>query len=108
MNDQQIFEQTRGHWKIAASVRDRTKYCLGVAYGIVRGVYRVEPDSWFPSEMPMDHGKGLWGFNGSRATELQHVVGTHVRDVFGGRAIYRRYLNGYPGSPDLADATSVR
>lgn len=50
MNDREIYDATRGHWKITGLVRDRTAYALGIAYGIVRGVYRV--DSWFPSEMP--------------------------------------------------------
>ncbi len=98
MNDDQVFRQTRGHWKIAPWVRDRAKYCLGVAHGVVRGAYRI--DSWYESEEPVDVGKNRWGFNGGPAIELQQVVGTHVREVFGGRVMYRRYLDGYPGSPD--------
>lgn len=100
--DQQIFEQTRGHWRIAPWVRDRAQFCLGVAYGVVRGAYRI--DDWFPSEQPWDQGKDRWGFNGAPAAALQRVVGTHVRDVFGGRVMYRRYLDGYPGAVEDGSA----
>ncbi|MEV7825903.1 LEM-3-like GIY-YIG domain-containing protein [Microbacterium enclense] len=92
-----IYDMTRGHWKIAGWVRERARYCLGVAHGIVRGAYRIE--GWFESEQPWDAGRDRWGFTGAPAAELAHVVGTEVRDVFGGRVMYRRYLDGYPGSP---------
>ncbi|WEG08611.1 hypothetical protein PU630_15405 [Microbacterium horticulturae] len=94
--EREIYEMTRGHWKITSGVREQAKYCLGVAHGIVRGAYRI--DSWFPSAQPWDEGKNRWGFEGASAPELEHVVGTQVRDVFGGRVMYRRYLDGYPGA----------
>ena len=97
--EQDVYDQTRGHWRIAPWVRDRAQYCLGVAYGVVRGAYRI--DDWFSSEQPWDQGKDRWGFNGASAPELEHVVGTHVRDVFGGRVMYRRYLDGYPGAANV-------
>lgn len=100
MSELEVYEKTRGHWKVAPWVRDRARYCLGVAYGVVRGAYRI--DDWFPSEKPWDAGQNRWGFNGADATELEHVVGTHVRDVFGGRATYRRYMDGYEGAPSVS------
>jgi hypothetical protein len=95
-NEQEIFNQTRGHWRVGPEVRGRAQYCLGVAYGVVRGAYRV--DSWFPSQSPQDVGQNRWGFDGASAPELAPVLGTQVRDVFGGRVMYRRYLDGYPGA----------
>lgn len=96
MNEQDVYDRTRGHWKIAGWVRDEAQYALGVAYDIVRGAYRL--DSWFPSEMPWDEGKNRWGFVGTPAPELAHLIGTHVRDAFPNQVMYRRYLEGYPGS----------
>lgn len=85
--------------EISGWVRDRAHYCLGVAPGIVRGAYRI--DTCLPSEVPTDQGQNRWGFTGHGAPELAHVIGTQVRDVFGGRVMYRRYLKGYPGAePD--------
>ncbi|MFV0533905.1 MAG: LEM-3-like GIY-YIG domain-containing protein [Cumulibacter sp.] len=98
-NEQEIFEHTRGYWKIAANVRDQARYCLGVAHGIVRGAYRI--DSWFPSPQARDQGNNRWGFDGASAPELAHVVGTHTRDLFNGQAPYRKFLDGYPGTQDV-------
>ncbi|WP_157674329.1 LEM-3-like GIY-YIG domain-containing protein [Agrococcus carbonis] len=96
MSEQETYDKTRGHWKIAGWVRERAQYALGIAYGVVRGAYRI--DSWFPSEMPWDQGKDRWGFEGTRAPELAHVVGTHVRDAFPNQVMYRRFMDGYAGS----------
>lgn len=103
MNENEVYEKTRGHWKIAPWVRDQSPlYALGIAYGIIRGVYQV--DSWFPSQMPWDRGKNRWGFEGEAAAELAHVVGTHVRDAFPNQVMYRRFLDGYEGSPEGASS----
>lgn len=92
-----IYRYTRGNWKIGPGVRAQSPlFCLGVAYGVVRGAYRVE--SWHPSPEPWDQGKDRWGFEGPPAAELADVVGTEVRDVFGGRVMYRKFLTGYPGA----------
>jgi hypothetical protein len=96
MGETELYEKTRGHWKIAEKVRDESRYCLGVAYGVVQGAYRI--DSWFPSIEPWDEGKNRWGFVGRPAEELSHVVGTQVRDVFPNQVMYRQFLGGYaPG-----------
>ena len=99
MNDREVFEQARGHWKVGWDTRNRAEYALGVAWGVVRGVYRI--DSWFPSEQPWDEGKNRWGFNGEPADELRHVISTHVRDAFkkGNQSSFRKFLEGYPGVP---------
>lgn len=98
MNEQEVYDKTRGHWRIASWARDQAQYALGIAYGIVRGAYRIE--SWFPSEMPWDQGKNRWGFVGEPAAELAETLGTHVRDAFPNQIMYRRFLNGYAGSVD--------
>ena len=95
MNEREIFGTTRGHWNLSESARQQAQYCLGVAGGVVRGAYRI--DSWFRSTRPDDEGKNRWGFEGSAAPELAHVVGTQVRDVFPNQVMYRRFLDGYPG-----------
>jgi hypothetical protein len=95
MSDREIYEKTRGHWKVGPRVRAEAEYCLGIAYGVVRGVYRIEPGSWFPSEMAWDQGQNRWGFVGLPAPELGHVLGTQVRDAFPNQVMYRQFLSGY-------------
>ena len=98
MNAKQVYDTTRGHWKIGADVRKRAQYCLGIAYGVVRGAYSI--NDWFESQMPWDAGQNRWGFNGAEDSELQPLLGTHVRDVFPNQVMYRKFLDGYrPGKP---------
>lgn len=80
---------------MGADVRNRAVYALGVARGLVRGVYRIE--SWFPS--PQEGEEGKWGFTGSPAHEMSHVLGTSVRrfNLDGAQNPYRKFLSGVPG-----------
>ena len=99
MNELEIYNKTRGHWKVGPDTRRRAEYALGIAYDIVRGAYRIEPGSWFPSQVPQDAGQGRWGFEGSPALELEATLGTHVRDAFPNQVMYRKFLDGYE-APD--------
>lgn len=74
----EIYEHTRGHWKLSERGRATVPYAAGVAFGVIRGVYRV--DSWFESEQPGDVGR--WGFHGEPAGEFRHIIGTSVRHLF--------------------------
>lgn len=106
MNEHDVYQKTRGHWKVAPWVRDRMigGYALGIAYDIVRGAYKIE--SWFLSHEPWDKGKSRWGFIGEPAHELADVIGTHPRHAFPNQVMYRRFLDGYSGSPDANPALS--
>ena len=46
MSDEEIYEGTRGVWRIGAR-RNRAEYAFGVVHGIVRGVYTVS--KWHPA-----------------------------------------------------------
>lgn len=99
MSEREVYEKTRGYWKIGPGARNGARYCLGIAYGVVRGAYRIDPDSWALSEKPSDVGKNRWGFTGESASELHNVVGTHVRDVFPNQVMYRSFMAGYVSAP---------
>lgn len=77
MREEEIYEATRGHWRIGARNRKDMKYAMGVAFGVVRGVYRIE--SWFPSQQEGEEGR--WGFVGFPAEEMQGFLGTSVRHL---------------------------
>lgn len=91
-----IYEATRGHWKVGWDTRHRAKYAVGVAFGIVRGAYEIE--SWFESTFPGDEGR--WGFVGRSAPELEHIVGTNIRaiNIDGSQNPYRKFLTGFKGA----------
>lgn len=77
MSPADIYAATRGHWRIGARSRERVSYAMGVAYGVVRGAYRVK--SWFPSALPGEEGR--WGFVGEAAPEMAAFLGTSVRHL---------------------------
>ncbi|TAL43687.1 MAG: hypothetical protein EPN91_05975 [Salinibacterium sp.] len=91
-----IYEASRGHWKVGWDTRSRAKYALGVAFGIVRGAYEIE--SWFESTVPGDEGR--WGFVGRPAPELERIVGTNIRaiNIDGSQNPYRKFLTGFKGA----------
>lgn len=99
MNELDIYNKTRGHWKVGPGTRTQAEYALGIAFGTVRGAYRIDRESWFPSQVPQDAGQGRWGFEGSPAPELGGTLGTHVRDAFPNQVMYRKFLDGYQ-APD--------
>jgi len=101
---QEIYNATRGHWKIGADGRERAHYALGVAHGVIRGAYRI--DSWFKSELPGDVDR--WGFDGLPAPELTHIMGTNVRrlQLDGSQNPYRKYLSGFPGADPISTTQS--
>lgn len=93
----EVFEAARGHWRVGLVTRTTAQLVLGVADGIVRGVFR--PSSWFPS--PIAGQEGRWGFEGAASPEDAHLVGTSVARLpvrKGASNPVRRYLDGIPAS----------
>lgn len=89
----EVYEATRRHWKIGQDARNRARYAVGVAFGVVRGVYEI--NSWSKSDVPGEYGR--WGFIGQPAPELDHLVGTNIRavNIDGSQNPYRKFLSGF-------------
>ena len=76
MSDAQIYESTRGHWRVGLRVRTEVRLAMGVAFGVVRGAYVI--DDWYKSEQPGEEQR--FGFHGHTDPELTaRFVGTSVR-----------------------------
>ncbi len=78
MTDAEIYEITRRWWKVSSHRVDRSNpvapvWAMGVCYGIVRGVYRI--DDWerpSPADLAEDpKRKGRRGFRGAPDPELE-------------------------------------
>ncbi|WP_161885314.1 hypothetical protein [Marisediminicola antarctica] len=92
----QVYEATRGHWRVGRTSREAVSLVIGVADHEVRGVYR--PESWFSS--PLIGEEGRWGFEGVPANDLQAILGTSVdrlRRANGAANPVRLFLDGIPG-----------
>lgn len=84
LTTEELYEATRKMWRIGPR-RDRAEYALAVSYGIVREVYKIghfSAESRWESFTHNREGKPLktkrWGFFGSVAADLQHLVNTNV------------------------------
>lgn len=91
MTSDQIRHITEGHWRIGGATRDRAQLAVAVAYGVVRGVFRIAPGSWYHKA---DDPK-RWGFESVIADEYHGLLGTHLRDIFPNQVMYRTYPDGY-------------
>lgn len=95
MAPEDVYRITRGHWVIGEPARRKARYVFGVAFGIVRGVYDVDADSWFLSPLPDEERR--WGFAGTASVEMGHYIGMNVRHLAperGAQNPVRVYLNG--------------
>jgi hypothetical protein len=90
MSDLELYEATRGIWKVGGAKRQRVKYALAVFEGIVRQVYAV--DSWSRAgstryqtrDFDQHELEGRWEFTGSAAPEAVRAryVGHSVAHYF--------------------------
>lgn len=71
MSTQDVYEVTRGWWRIG-SRRQRARLALAVSDGIIRGIFEIQGDSWRP-RVAGDRGftpnsPSRWGFEGIDAS----------------------------------------
>ena len=82
MNDDEIYEITRGNW-VVGKRRNKAKFAFSVYKGNVRQVYEIQ--EWFPVTARSQDAKtqDRWRFNGTVAKDLQHYVGGSVEKYVG-------------------------
>ncbi len=91
MNEDEIFEITRGDW-VVGERRNKAKYVFCVAYSIVRQVYEVQEWSKSKARSPESKTQDRWRFTGVVAKDLQHYVGGCVEKYIGAQNPVR-YVN---------------
>jgi hypothetical protein len=102
MTGDELGEITRGYWRVGADTRKEARYAIAVVFGVVRGVFKIVPGSWHQGNRLSDQ-KDRWGFEVEPAPELEHLVGTQMRDAFpkGSQTPFRKFLDGYLGAPNI-------
>jgi len=73
----QLYKITRHCW-VVGQRRERAKYAISVAFGIIRQVYEIE--KWLPVQAR--DGKTRHEFEGRVATNLSHLIHQSVSSVF--------------------------
>jgi uncharacterized protein len=99
MSARELYDRTRGTWKVSAPRADKARYALAVYGGVIQEVYSIY--EWFKSDSPEmialvgrpDGDDGRWGFVGGVAPDDVRVkyVGKRLPDRFHGNPI--RYYN---------------
>lgn len=86
MSDDEVYDAVRGSWVIGPQKREELEFVVAVAGGTIRGVYRNL--SWVERKhgergWQQDVGKApKWRFDGEPASELAHLIGRDVSDLF--------------------------
>jgi len=101
MSPQELYEATRGIWKLYRERARRAELALAVVHGVVKEVYR--PREWHPAgtltyatrDVAEFEGSGRYEFEGDvvEAAVREHYVGRAVRETLGrGRQNPIRYV----------------
>lgn len=78
MTDPELYEATRGYWRVAKANAANVTHALAVAHGVVRAAYDVT--SWHPSVRRGQEGR--MGFDGTPSAAWGALIGVDVSHVF--------------------------
>lgn len=76
-----LYEKTRGNWAgINPTKYPNVHYAIAVANGIIRQVYKIDPNSWKSSDrtldgMPIPSRMRRWNFEGRVADDKANLIG---------------------------------
>lgn len=105
----ELYEATRGLWKVGKKNRERVDYAMAVYQGIVREVYRIE--RWLPAgtldyhtrdDIERRKDSGRWEFEGEVAHDLHDMYVGHRVGKGGQNPI--RYVFGASGDGEVVEA----
>ena len=90
MSDLQLYDVTRGCWRISIPYASRADYALAVSYGVVKEVYQIF--QWYQAseeiretiEYDPEKEKGRIIFRGKKAPEeiRRKYIGKNVKDLY--------------------------
>ena len=89
MNPQDLYDRTRGTWKISKTRADKARYALAVYRGVIQEVYEI--NAWAPSgsteqtrKFGPNRNDGRWEFYGRLAPD-------NIRDKYRGKRLPDRF-----------------
>lgn len=93
MTAEQLYEATRGVWKVGAARCKKARYALAVFDGVVREVYEI--DSWHPAATtPYATRDAAQLDTKGRREFIGHVADATVRDAYVGRSVAKQFQQG--------------
>lgn len=80
MSKEELYETTRGIWKVGEAGRNKVEYAFGLYQGIVLEVYRIK--KWYPAGTLKYRTRDTSGFKGSGRWEFSGSVAEDIRDEY--------------------------
>ena len=98
MNQEDLLKVSRGVWRVGKDVREKAEIAIVISFGVIRGIYEIDRNSWKPAKEALHDGK--WVFNGSLATDkkLQALIGSDMGVQVRNQVSIQKFLNGYSPS----------
>jgi|GEM_PF-5122643 len=103
-----VYDATRGHWRIGATSRELAEVALGVVDGVVRSAFEIDgwrrtaDDAKLPSKIDDD---SRWYFEGRETEQTRSWIGKSVRHLAppkGAANPVRLFLEGVPAAATAA------
>lgn len=97
MTSEELYEATRGIWRVSETRKNKAEYCMAVYQGVVREVYLIE--KWHPAGTLKYKTRDASGFKNSDRWEFSGSVAYDIRDKYVGFSVGKsgqnpiRYVN---------------
>lgn len=97
MTTAELYETTRGIWRVGEKNRNKVEYALALYQGVVLEVYRIE--KWYPAGTLPYHTRDTSHFKDSGRWEFSGSIATDIRDEYVGFSVGKagqnpiRYVN---------------
>ncbi len=98
MNPEALLQVSTGVWRVGQEIRDKAQIALVISFGIIRGVYEIDPAGWKPAPRIKD--KGKWVFTGRVLSdpEFSSLIGTDMGPQVRNQAPFQKFLDGFTPS----------
>ena len=97
MSEKELYETTRGIWKVGETSRSKVEYAIALYQGIVLEVYRIK--QWYPAGTLKYNTRDSSDFKDSSRWEFSGCIAKDVRDEYVGFSVGKagqnpiRYVN---------------
>jgi hypothetical protein len=97
MSPEELYEMTRGIWKVGETNRNRVEFAISLYQGIVLEVYRIE--QWYPAGTLIYNTRDSSHFKDSGRWEFSGSIAHDIRDEYVGFSVGKagqnpiRYVN---------------
>jgi hypothetical protein len=95
MNPDALLKVSQGVWGVGRDIRENARIALVISFGIIRGVYEIDRESWKPAPEMKD--KGKWVFSGKVLSDPKYssLIGTDMGHQVRNQVSFQKFLDGF-------------